>query len=42
MMRVLEDEKRGPNQMDRAEAGVIEAHAPKVNVDYGDDFSTLD
>ncbi|SJM47290.1 hypothetical protein FM111_00870 [Brevundimonas diminuta 3F5N] len=38
MMRVLEDEKRGPNQMDRAKAGVIEARAPKVNVGYGNDF----
>ncbi|WP_343829132.1 hypothetical protein [Brevundimonas olei] len=38
MMRVLEDEKRGPNQMDRAEAGVIEGRAPKVNVGYGGDF----
>jgi len=40
MMRVLEDEKRGPNQMDRAEAGVIEGRAPKVNVGYGHDFYT--
>jgi hypothetical protein len=39
MMRVLEDEKRGPNQMDRAEAGVIEAHAPKVNVGCDGDFA---
>jgi len=38
MMRVLEDEKRGPNQMDRAEAGVIEGPAPKVNVGYGGNF----
>ncbi|MDP0902207.1 hypothetical protein, partial [Klebsiella pneumoniae] len=37
MMRVLEDEKRGPNQMDRAEAGVIEGRAPKVNVSCGKD-----
>jgi len=34
MMRVLEDEKRGPNQMDRAEAGVIEGRAPKVNAEF--------
>jgi len=42
MVRVLEDEKRGPNLMDRAEAGVIEGHAPKVNVGCGNDFGTLD
>jgi len=40
MMRVLEDEKRGLSQMDQAEAGVIEGHAPKVNVGCDGDFNT--
>jgi len=41
MMRVLEDEKRGPNQMDRAEAVLIEGPRAQVNGDLDAQNGTI-